>query len=70
LDRRAGFLAFKPLKRGNGGGGDPLPFAVLAGSPGLPIEAEELMQCECTFECKRDGRKVGHGFFSFSSSSW
>ena len=56
-----GFGAFEALERFDGVGDDPVAFAVRAGPPGLPIEAEELVEERGAFKSERDGREIGQG---------
>jgi hypothetical protein len=48
------------LESGNGFLSNPFAFAVRAGPPGLPVEAEELVEDSGTFKSERDGRELGH----------
>jgi hypothetical protein len=55
--RRA--FTFQALKRGLGLGGNLLAFALRAGVPGLPVEAEELMEQKGAFKSQWDKREIG-----------
>jgi hypothetical protein len=55
----SGAFTFQVLKRGNGLSGNLLAFAVRAGPPRLPVEAEELVEQEGAFKSQRDKREIG-----------
>jgi hypothetical protein len=54
-------LALQFLQSGNGFSDDVGAFAVRAGPPCSPVEAEELVEKRGAFKSKRDGRKIGQG---------
>ncbi len=72
LNGGAGFGALEILESIGGVGGDFLAFAVRAGPPGFPVEAEKLMEEAGTFKGERDWgkfrqrRHLGHWFDSSS----
>jgi len=69
-----GAYTFQAPKRCLGLGGNLLAFALRTGAPGLPIEAEELVEQEGAFQSQRDQREIGlcvhlQNFSQFTPSS-
>jgi hypothetical protein len=70
LDCAVGAFTLQTIQQFESLGGNLFAFVLRAGAPGLPVEAEELVEQERAFKRKWDGEEVGHGMISLNTPSW